>query len=240
MSEFMPTNAPIAVLAFLGTLLLLFVCALLFLVGLLRKSRIVLRIAATTAAIVLAGYVAILLGFSLFSSEVSLPMGAWKYFCEIDCHIANAVTHVRVAPKVGPDSELVSSRGQLVVVEVTTWFDSSTIGPHRGNGPLTPNARSLTVVDGTGRSYSESARTGEVLSALRLQSTPLRTPLRPGEAYVSYFVFEVPSFASNLGLQLTAADSEDRLLWGHENSPLHKKITFSLDVSPGFTTSKSL
>ncbi len=240
MTEYVPPNASIAALAFLGTALSLILCAVTLLLGLLRKSRRILQGAAVTGAIVLTGYIAILIGFSVFSREISLPLGSWKYFCEIDCHIANAVTDVRKATNVGPEAQQISSQGQFVIVEVKTWFDASTIGPQRGNGPLTPNERSVVLVDSAGRSYRESSRARAVLSAIGLQSTPLRTPLRPGEAYVSYFVFEVPADASKLQLQLRAADPEDALLWGHENSPLHKKIAFSLAPVPGTASVKPL
>jgi hypothetical protein len=240
MSAYVPPNAPIVVLAFVGTALLLIVCGLIFLVGLLRRSRRIVLGAAGTGAIVLAAYLAILIGFSAFSREVSLSMGAWKYFCEIDCHIANSVTSVRTAANIGPEAQPVSSGGQFVIVELKTWFDPSTIGPQRGNGPLTPNARSEVLVDSTGRHYRESPKADAVLAALRLHSTPLRTALRPGEAYVSYCVFEVPSDALKLRLQLSTADAEDTLLWGHENSPLHKKIAFSLQPVPGAVPSKTL
>lgn len=126
---------------------------------------------------VLAGYLMILLGFSALSREVSLPIGAWKYFCEMDCHIVNAVTNVRMAANVGPESQQGSSGRQFVIVELKTWFDPSTIGAQRGNAPLTPNARSVVTVDRAGRRYRESAKADAVLAALRLHSTPLRTAL---------------------------------------------------------------
>ncbi len=240
MSEYVPPNAPIAVMAFLGAALLLMVSALTFLFGLMRKSRRILQVAFAAGTVVLAGYLTILLGFSMFSREVSLPVGSWKYFCEIDCHIANAVTNVWTAANVGPETQQISSRGQFVIVELKTWFDPSTIGPQRGNGPLTPNDRSVILVDGAGRNYPESSRAAAILSAIGVQSSPLRTALRPGEAFISYLVFEMPADASGLQLQFRAADAEDALLWGHENSPLHKKISFSLDPSPAVISSKPL
>lgn len=105
-------------------------------------------------------------------------------------------------------------------------------------GP-TPNERSAILIDGAGGNYRQSSQAAAVLSAMGLHSTPLGMPLRPGEAYVSYLVFEVPANRSKLRLQFSAADAEDTLLWGHENSPRHKKITFCLDPRPGFPSSKS-
>lgn len=239
MSADEPQNAPIAVLAFLATALLLIACGLVFLLGWLRKSRQILLGAAGPGTLVLALYSAILIGFSVFSREVRLPMGSWKYFCEIDCHIANSVSNVLTAASVGPEVQQLSNHGQFVIVELKTWFDPSTIGPQRGNGPLTPNERSAILIDGAGGNYRQSSQAAAVLSAMGLHSTPLGMPLRPGEAYVSYLVFEVPANRSKLRLQFSAANAEDTLLWGHENSPRHKKITFCLDPRPGFPSSKS-
>jgi len=108
MSGAVPQNAAIAVLAFLGTVLVLMVCLLAFPLGLWLKSRRILRGATATDAMVLARYSAILLGLSVFSREVRLPMGSWKHFCEIDCHIANSVSNVETAANVGSSATLQS------------------------------------------------------------------------------------------------------------------------------------
>jgi hypothetical protein len=67
----------------------------------------------------------------------------------------------------------------------------------------------------------------------------VHTPVRPGEAYGSPFVFEVPAAASKFQLAMCAADEEDALLWGLENSPLHKKIIFSLGPKNSAAATKS-
>lgn len=85
LTDFTPSVAPISVLAFLGTGFVLVICVLIALHAALRRSKILLAIAGTGGIVVAAAYLEILLGFSLFSREVDLPIGAKKYFCEIDC-----------------------------------------------------------------------------------------------------------------------------------------------------------
>jgi hypothetical protein len=67
-------------------------------------------------------------------------------------------------------------------------------------------------------------------------STPLTEPLRPGESYYTIdFVFDVPKDAHGLRLLITEDDPETRLVIGHENSLLHKKIFFGIDSAPLLT-----
>ncbi|MFI5097965.1 MAG: hypothetical protein ACHQT6_08350 [Candidatus Acidiferrales bacterium] len=228
MSAYTPQFAPIVVLAFLGTGFLLAFSVLVLAAGLIRKSRAILRFGLLSGLALLLCYAGILLGLSLLSREVVLPVGAWKYFCEIDCHLAYSVEESRSIASVGPELQQLAGNGNFLVIQVKTWFDPATISAHRGDGPLTPNERKVRLRDELGRFYERSAREDKVLAALGLASTSLRTPLRPGEAYGSYFVFDVSADASELKLILTSADAEDLLLWGHENSPFHKKIFFSL------------
>lgn len=155
-------------------------------------------------------------------------MGGWKYFCEIDCHVANSISSIQTIASVGTETFQVGGNGKFVVIQLKTWFDPATISAHRGNGPLTPNARIVRLQDAAGRFYEQSLRENAVLAALGLASTPLRTALRPGESYVSYLVFEVPSSADGFRLLLTSADEVNALLWGDENSAIHKKIFFAL------------
>ena len=228
MSVYTPHLAAIVVLAFLGTIALLLLCLLVMLTGVLRKSRPVVLGAMAAGLAILFGYASILLGLSLLSRDVALAPGAWKYFCELDCHIAYTIGGIQVAPSVGPQMQAVTANGRFAIVQLKTWFDPSTISPHRGNGPLTPNERTITLLDNRGRKFLPAARSDLVLAAAGLHSTPLREALRPGESYVSYVVFEIPSEAQGLKLLLTSADREGWLIWGHERSPLHGRAYFTL------------
>jgi hypothetical protein len=228
MSVYTPHLAAIVVLAFLGTMALLTLCLLAMMTGALRKSRPVVLGGMAAGLVILLGYGSILLGLSLLSRDVALAQGAWKYFCELDCHIAYSIGGMQVAPSVGPEMQAVTASGRFAIVQLKAWFDPSTISPHRGNGPLTPDERTITLLDNRGRKFLPSAKSALVLAAAGLHSTPLGEALRPGESYVSYVVFEIPSEAQGLKLLLTSADREGCLIWGHESSPLHAKAYFLL------------
>src|SRR5215472_8888795 len=224
MSVYTPHLAPVVVLAFLGTVFLLILSIFVGLVGILRKSRRIALSGIAACVSIVVAYGSVLLGLSLLSHDVELPQGAWKYFCEIDCHIAYAVGPVQVTS--APQGELVERK--IVIVLLKTWFDPTTISPHRGNGPLTPSERKIRLIDRGGRQFAESPRSGALLAIEGRHTTPLRTPLRPGESYVSYLVFEVPAESRDFRLLVTSAEDLDSALWGHEVSPFHGKAYFEI------------
>lgn len=129
----------------------------------------------------------------------------------------------------------ISARGNFVVVRVKTWFDERTISVHRGNGPLTPNARKVILVDNKGQKFAPPPAGQAAFDGFRTGSTPLTQPLRPGESYTTDFLFDVPKDSRGLRLLVTEDTPETRLVVGHENSLLHKKIYFGLDGAPLLT-----
>jgi hypothetical protein len=229
MSEFMPHFAPIVVLMLLGTIFLIGISFLVLFYGAVRRSAFFAKLGAGAALTVVIGYLLLLSGVSFASSEEVLPTGGWKYFCEIDCHLAYSIANVQTAESLGPELQPVSARGKFVIVRVKTWFDEHSISPHRGNGPLTPNRRKVMLVDDTGQSFDPSVEGQGAFARLGGTSTPLTQPLRPGESYLTDFVFDVPKDARGLRLLITEDDPETRFVIGHENSLLHKKIYFALD-----------
>jgi hypothetical protein len=237
MSEFMPHYAPVVVLLFLGTVLLIAASFLVLFYGAVRRSSFFARLGAGAALTIAAGYFILLSAVSFASSEEVLPPGGWKYFCEIDCHFAYSLLGVRTAAALGPEMQQVSAHGEFVVARVKTWFDERTISAHRGNGPLTPNGRKVLLVDGHGRSFGPSPQGQAALARLMGFSTPLTTPLRPGESYTTDFVFDVPRDARGLRLSITEDDPETRLVIGHENSLFHKKIYLGVDSTGSLTRS---
>jgi hypothetical protein len=60
----------------------------------------------------------------------------------------------------------------------------------------------------------------------------LTQSLRPGESYFTDLVFDVPKDARGLRLLITEDDPETRLVIGHENSLLHKKIYLGIKAAP--------
>src|SRR5258708_10607456 len=230
MRECLPHLAPIVVLLFLGTVLLISCSFLLLSYGAIRRSAFLTKLGSGAVVTIAAGYFLLLSGVSLASSEKTLPSGGGKYFCEIDCHIAYSLIGAQTAVVLGPELQQVSARGQFVVVRVKTWFDERTISAHRGNGPLTPNRRSVLLVDNRGRSFAPSPEGQIAFAQINGPSTPLTQPLGPGESYTTAFVFDVPNDAQTLRLLITEHDPETRFALGHETRPFHKKIYF--DTNP--------
>jgi len=232
MSEFMPHLAPIVVLLFLGAFALIGLSVLVLFYGAVRRSGFFARLGAGAVFAVAAGYLLLLCGVSFASSERVLPPGGWKYFCEIDCHIAYSVTGTETAAALGSETQQTAATGRFVIVRVTTWFDAHTISSHRGNGPLTPNGRKVWLVDDMGRKFAVSPDGEAAFSRVTGASTPLTQPLRPGESYTTDLVFDVPREARGFRLLITEDDPETRLVIGHENSLLHKKIYLGVETAP--------
>ena len=235
MTETTPHLAPIVVLLFLGAVFVTAVSLLVLLYGAARRSRLYARIGGGAGAMVVAGYGLLLCGVSLASSEKILPVGGWKYFCEIDCHIGYSVSGVETTGALGAETGQTSARGQFVVVRVKVWFDEHTISRNRGDGPLTPNARRVVLEDANGRVYAPSPEGEAALMGVEGQAGSLGEPLRPGQSFEKDLVFEVPKDASALRLLITEDDPETVLIIGHENSLLHRKIYLGLDSAPRIT-----
>ena len=232
MSEFTPHFAPVVVLLFLGTALITGVSFLVLFYGAVRCSSFFAKLGAGAMFTIVIGYLILLGGVSFASTEKLLPAGGWKYFCEIDCHIAYSVIGAQTAEALGPEIQQTAARGKFIIVRIKSWFDERTISAHRGNGPLTPNRRRVVLVDDTGRRFERSAEGQMAFEGLGNASTPLTAALRPGESYTTNFVFDVPKDARGLRLLITEDDPETRLVIGHENSLLHKKIYLGVDSAP--------
>lgn len=134
----------------------------------------------------------------------------------------------------GPETKLITARGRFIVVRLKTWFDENSIAPSRGNFPLTPDSRTVKLIDDRRRQYLPAREASAVLPGT---SAPLNTPLRPGESYFTTFVFDVPADARNPRLLISDVDRVSRLLVDHENSPLHGKIYLALNPSVAATES---
>ena len=230
--EFMPDHAPLTVMLFLGTAAFLAVAAAAALAAFWMKRKWIGVAAVLVAFLVACGYALVLVGVSLTSHEKTLAPGENKYFCEIDCHIAYSVLSFQDAKELGGESQQTLPAGRFVIVELKTWFDPSTISEHRGDSPLTPNPRHAVLIDGAGQQFPRSPLGQAALARLHGATTPLSQPLRPGESYVTELVFDVPANARNLRL-FVGDDSAipERLLIGHENSFLHRKIFLALTAA---------
>ena len=239
MTETTPHLAPIVVLLFLGAAFTTGASLMFLLYGAARRSKLYVRVGSAVALTVVACYALLLFGVSLASSEKVLPAGGWKYFCELDCHIGYSVSGVQTASVTDPELQQTSAPGQFVIVRLKVWFDERTISPNRGDGPLTPNARRVLLVDAKGHAYEPSPEGEAKLAHLTGDPGPLRQPLRPGQSFEKDLVFAVPKDAPGLRLLITEDDPETHLIIGHENSLLHKKIYFGLDAAPTITSAIS-
>ncbi|MGB0035476.1 MAG: hypothetical protein WBP79_08385 [Candidatus Acidiferrales bacterium] len=248
--EMKQLTAVFGALAFLGTIVALGTAAAFMLgVRLIGEERIARAMGAVSswffggrggarkiafvAAMLVAGYGIALLGASAASREWALGAGEEKYFCEIDCHIAYAVANVEKAKTLGIGGEQKTANGNFYVVSVRTRFDERTISPRRGDAPLTPGPRVVTVVDDQGHSYSisqDGQRSWEA-SADR-HWTSMMQPLRPGESYTTQLVFDLPRDACGLKLLITSPSEPawiGRVIIGDEDSIFHKKVYLRLE-----------
>jgi len=242
MSEYTPHFAPAVVLVFLGTVFMTGIALLVFLYGAMRRSEFFATLGATTAAVIVTGYGLVLGSASAISTEKVLPLGGWKYFCEVDCHIAFSVQSAFSTPALGRGSQQTFAKGQFVIVRLKTWFDERTISPHRGNGPLQTGDRMVVLVDAAGHTYFESPEGRRALRLIEGASTPLDEPLRPGESFATSFVFDVPKDASDLRLLVTDKPNVwlPKLIIDHEDSFLHKKIFLGLEPNAGAVRSSAV
>lgn len=231
MFAFMPRFAPIVVLFFLGTMFILGISLFVLFYGAVRRSAFFAKLGAGAVITVAGGYFLLLGSVSLASSEQTLPPDGWKYFCEIDCHLAYSLVSAQTTATLGPDLQQTGAHGRFVILRVKTWFDERTISAHRGNGPLTPNRRGVLLVDDAGRKYEPSPQGLFALMQSGNRSTAMTQALHPGESYTTDFVFDVPEEARGLRLLITEDDPETRFVIGHENSLLHKKIYFDVDAA---------
>jgi hypothetical protein len=221
-----PRLAHLVVLVFLASLAGLAVAAAAGLYAGLRRSRPIAFLSALLAAVIALSYGSLLFGASLLTPNRTLAAGQWKYFCEADCHIAYGIESAQLTASLGPELKPLPANGRFAVVRLKTWFDPSTTSRSRGNGPLTPSAREVVLVDDRGRRWAPSARA----SALLDPGTPLSEPLRPGESYSTTLVFDVPPEAGGLRLLIFDADPISKILIDSENSPLHGKIYLALPL----------
>ena len=226
---FVPENAPLVVLTFLATALFVPVAGATFLFGWLTGRHRLAILALATAAMVTMSYGEVLLALSLSSHEQTLAAGEWKYFCEVDCHLAYSVVRVETAKSVGPADKPATAHGTFTVVTLKAWFDERTIASWRPlDLPLTPGARAVALVDAQGRVFGVSESGQQALAALGQAGTPLGQSLKPGESYTTTLVFDLPADAGAPRLLLTTVGAPTFFLLGHENSFFHGKVYFQV------------
>ena len=88
-------------LAFVALVLAAAAGGVALLVGLVGRRWTLVLATLGTGLVVASGYVAALLGVALASRDLVLGVGVEQHICEIDCHVAYAVTGVRTARALG-------------------------------------------------------------------------------------------------------------------------------------------
>jgi hypothetical protein len=223
-----PRLAHLMLMLFLESALTIVAGLAVVLLGSILRATLAVRMGGLLAVACICGYGIVLLGTGALSSNKTLPEGERKYFCEPDCHIAYSIESVRTAATLGTETSANQANGEYIVVRLKSWFDENSISRHRGNAPLTPVPRLVSLEDSNGRRYFP---TQVKSNALQEGSTPLAQPLRPGESYLTSFVFDVARDAKQLRLLITADDPISVVTIDHENSPFHGKIYLGLRPS---------
>lgn len=221
-------SAPIGVLALLATAFVFALAALVFIYTLVKRQFGANRLVLVAAALVAAFYVGVMLIFAFASSENVLARGQEKHFCEIDCHLAYSVVDVTDSKTVGNAPNQTAAAGSFHIVAIKTRFDENTISSTRGNGLLYPNSRVLTVIDENGHKYLPSPEAQRILEQTKTAGTPMTTPLRPAESYITTVVFDLPKDTRNPTLLINEGEWITHFVIGHENSPFHKSTKLQL------------
>ena len=220
--------APIGVLLLLAAGLVIALTTLLLVYALFTRKTVLSKFAFLTLAMIAGAYFALMLIFSWSSNDRVLLRGQEKHFCEIDCHLAYSVLDVKQTKSLGNPPYAANALGTFYVITVRTRFDETTIGARRGDGPLSPNARLLTVIDSNGERYSPSAAAQAFLQGNAASGTSITTALRPGESYNTTVVFDLPPTVQHPVLLINEGDWITHFVIGHENSLAHKKTTFEI------------
>jgi len=222
-------EAAVGVLAFLGTAFVLGLAVIIVLHALKTRKRTRARTVSLAALALIGFYLLALFVFSFVSREKVLAFGVEKHFCEIDCHLAYSITNIERTKTVGLPSNEATADGIFYVVAMRTRFDETTTSRTRGDGLLWPNSREITVTDAEGNVYGVSVEGQHALDAAQGAVTSLDTPLRPGESYTTYLVFDLPANVTKPELLVREGDFLTHFIIGHENSFWHKKTKFSLE-----------
>jgi hypothetical protein len=222
-------EAAVGVLAFLGTAFVLGLAVIIVLHALKTRKRARAKTISLAALTLIGFYLLAVLAFSFVSREKVLALGVEKHFCEIDCHLAYSITNIERAKTIGLPPGEATADGIFYVATMRTRFDETTISSTRGDGLLWPNSREITVTDAEGNVYGVSVEGQHALDAAQGAGTTLDTPLRPGESYATYLVFDLPANVTKPELLIREGDFLTHFIIGHENSFWHKKTKFSLE-----------
>jgi hypothetical protein len=181
-------------------------------------------------AIWFAFYFAMLIGYSLLSSEKTLNVGEPKEYCGfyLDCHMHTAVTDVRRAKSIGSQV----AKGEFYIVKVKVFSDAK----KATLGLLNVTA---TVIDDNGSKYLRDQQAEDQLPP----QPRFEKQISPVESFEKEIVFDLPTDVKNPRLDLKEGYKIDRVIEsfviGDEDSMLHKRNYFKLTEQPQIAGVKS-
>ena len=167
-------------------------------------------------------YAAMLLGFSLTSTEKVLAANQAKEYCGfyLDCHMHTAVTKMRTERTIGDRA----AKGMFYVVNVKVFSDArnENVALHL----IEPKAR-VVLASGDKIERDEAAE-----AKLPTGNVQLDTDIHNNEKIEKEIVFDVPTNAANPKLLITEGYGIDKtiehVLVGDEDSIFHAQTFFEL------------
>jgi hypothetical protein len=213
------------VLLMLMTIGGLIIAAILFGIAWLNDSAWLKKFVVGAVAVWFAFYVAMLLGFSLYSTEKTLAMNEPKEFCGfyLDCHMRTAVTSVVRSKTIGNKT----ANGEFYIVRVKVFSNAkrSTLGLH------TVDAH---VVDAGSSTYAR-----DIEGETELPPQPdFDRKITPAETFEKQIVFDLPVNVENPRLDIREGYKGidwfiESVLVDDEDSFLHKRDYFALAGNAG-------
>jgi len=164
-------------------------------------------------------YAAMLIGFSIFSSEYVLAQNEPKEFCGfyIDCHMHTAVTGVRTAKTIGDRT----ANGEFYIVKMKVFSDAK----ETTLGLITVDAK---ILDDQKRAYQRDLAAEANLG----EQPPFETKIAPAQSFEKEIVFDLPADAKAPRLDLKEGYGIDHaieaVLVDDEDSIFHKRNYFKI------------
>jgi hypothetical protein len=218
------------VLLMLMTIGGLFVAIILLIAASLTKKTWLAKFTLGGVAVWLVFYGAMLLGFSLTSTEKVLANGEAKEYCGfyLDCHMHAAVTGVRTAKTIGPQA----AKGEFYIVNVKVF--SNARNPNIAFRLLDPKAE---VIDATGHAYTRNTEAENLLPTAQVQ---LGRDIKGSQAIEKEIVFDLPGDVQDPRLDIREGYRIDQaieaVLVDDEDSLFHKRNYFKLQEQNATTS----
>lgn len=210
------------VLLMLMTIGGLLVAGVLLAASLITKKKWLTKFTLGGVAVWFVFYAAMLLGFSLTSTEKVLASGDAKEYCGfyLDCHMHTVVTGVRTAKTISDKQ----ANGQFYIVNVKVFSDAK--NPNIALHLIEPKAR--VVLPDAGKIERDLNAEAKLPTA----GVMLDTDIHNNETIQKEIVFDLPTNTLNAKLLITEGYGIDKtiehLLVGDEDSLFHAQTFFEL------------